>query len=253
MNKNFIGEKWKTVKFDFEFTNKLKLEVSNFGRVRSTNQYAPEGRILNGGLVNGYGVIRLNLYTPRDPKVQKRFDQLKKQTTVLAKKIKKMKEEGESKKVIKETEKQLATMQASLSEKYREELKSRCITHHFLTHRLVAEYFLKAPKKNQVVISHLDHNKLNNHVDNLRWMTKEENYAHRIQSPKLIEQMKNNRNNRLHPSSPTKLSIPQVMLLKKLLNEGKSMKLLIEQFKVTETQIYRIKRGENWGDIAPAK
>jgi len=43
------------------------------------------------------------------------------------------------------------------------------------------------------------------------------------------------------------------MLLKKLLNQGKPMKQLVKQFKVTDTQIFRIKRGENWADIEAAK
>jgi hypothetical protein len=42
------------------------------------------------------------------------------------------------------------------------------------------------------------------------------------------------------------------MLLKKLLNEGKPMKQLIKQFKITDTQILRIKRGENWSSVAAA-
>ena len=42
------------------------------------------------------------------------------------------------------------------------------------------------------------------------------------------------------------------MLLKKLLNEGKSMKQLAKQFKVTTTQILRIKRGVNWAEVDAA-
>ncbi len=42
------------------------------------------------------------------------------------------------------------------------------------------------------------------------------------------------------------------MLLKKLLNQGKPIKQLVKQFKVTDTQIFRIKRGENWADIEAA-
>jgi hypothetical protein len=42
------------------------------------------------------------------------------------------------------------------------------------------------------------------------------------------------------------------MLLKKLLNEGKPMKQLVKQFKITDTQILRIKRGENWSNVPAA-
>lgn len=43
------------------------------------------------------------------------------------------------------------------------------------------------------------------------------------------------------------------MLLKKMINQDKPMKQLVRQFKVTGTQILRIKRGENWADIPAAK
>lgn len=42
-----------------------------------------------------------------------------------------------------------------------------------LVHRLVAEAFLPNPEKKPHV-HHIDHNTLNNHVDNLMWVTKEE-------------------------------------------------------------------------------
>ena len=48
-------------------------------------------------------------------------------------------------------------------------------------HRLVAEYFLKKPKGKDVV-NHKDCNRINNHVDNLEWVTTKENidYAIRV-------------------------------------------------------------------------
>ena len=57
------GEKWKDIEFDIEFTNDFRLQVSNFGRVRSFNKIS-NGNILNGSLINGYRIIRLKLYRP---------------------------------------------------------------------------------------------------------------------------------------------------------------------------------------------
>ncbi len=57
----------------------------------------------------------------------------------------------------------------------------------------------------------------------------------------------------IHYSKATKLTVTKVMLLKKLLNQGKPMRMLVKQFKITDTQILRIKRGENWADVQAAK
>ncbi|MDO8492378.1 MAG: NUMOD4 domain-containing protein [bacterium] len=45
-------------------------------------------------------------------------------------------------------------------------------------HRLVAEYFLEKPLKQATLVNHKDGNKMNNHVDNLEWITLAENTAH---------------------------------------------------------------------------
>jgi hypothetical protein len=83
-------------------------------------------------------------------------------------------------------------------------------------------------------------------------MTTEENYAHQQNSPYVIKEKEDRRLRRKEYSRSTKLTVTKVMLLKKMLTQGKPMKQLVKQFKVTSTQIYRIKRGENWADIKAA-
>jgi hypothetical protein len=116
----------------------------------------------------------------------------------------------------------------------------------------VAQYFLRKPTAKQTIVAHLDFNKLNNKAGNLKWMTPDENYAHQKMSPFVIKEKKDRKLHRKE-NSTFKLTITKVMLLKKLLNQGKTVGQLAKQFKVTNTQVYRIKRGENWGDIAAAK
>lgn len=252
MTKDYPGEQWKTVKFDFDFTNEFRLEVSNFGRLRTFNKIS-NGNLVNGSMINGYRIIRLKLYTPRDEKIQNRLDYLQQQVFKLTRKLKSLKERGERKENIKETAELLDTLKKNLSKKFQDDLKERTINYHSLVHRLVADYFLKKPTANQTIVAHLDHDKLNNRASNLKWMTPEENYEHQKSSPHVIKEKQERRHRRKEDSRATKLTVTKVMLLKKMINQGKPMKQLVKQFKVTDTQIFRIKRGENWADVEAAK
>ena len=218
----------------------------------STSSRISNGNIINGSILDGYRILRLKLYKPRDEKLQNKFDHLQKQVFKLARQLKSLKDNDESKITITETSNLVDTLKKNLSKKFQDDLKARTINYHSLVHRLVADYFLTKPTSKQTIVAHLDHDKLNNRVNNLKWMTPEENYEHQKNSPHVINEKQERRHRRKEDSRATKLSVTKVMLMKKLINEGKPMKQLVKLFKVTETQIFRIKRGENWTDIKAA-
>lgn len=262
MKKDFPGEQWKTVQFDFKFTNDCRIEVSNFGRIRTFNKMS-DGNILKGSMINGYRIIRLKFFRPRDEKSGFHFAFLQEQITKLGNEIKhlklslKLKDKNEEaitkqKAQIEQSEQLLDRFKKNLSKKFQADLKARSIHYHALVHRLVAEYFCQRPSMEHSVVAHLDHDKLNNKAGNLQWMTPQENYAHQQKSPHVIEEKRERIHTRKLNSKATKLTVTRVMLLKKLLIEGKSLRTLVKQFKITDTQILRIKRGENWADIDPA-
>ncbi len=251
MTQNNFGEEWKTVEFDFEFTNEGRIEVSNSGRLRTFNKVS-NGNIVNGSMINGYRIIRLKLYKPRDEEIKKKFDYLQQEVFKLSKILKSLKDGNESQEKIFETTELLNRSKKNLSKKFQADLKERTINYHSLIHRLVADYFIKKPTAEQTIVAHLDHDKLNNKASNLKWMTREENYEHQKNSPNVIKEKQERRHRRKENSRATKLTVTKVMLLKKMLNQGKPMKQLVKQFKVTDTQIFRIKRGENWADIEAA-
>ncbi|MEM9920876.1 MAG: hypothetical protein AAF990_22445 [Bacteroidota bacterium] len=114
-------------------------------------------------------------------------------------------------------------------------------------HKFVAERFIECPSPEHTYVLHKDYDKLNNQWTNLYWATKEEwiKYVDEREKALGIVRRKN---------SGIKLTETQVSLIKKWLLAGKTKKKVIaKKFGVTETQISRIEKGENWGDIKPAK
>jgi hypothetical protein len=252
MMNNFPGERWKAITFNFDFPINARIEVSSFGRIRSFNKIS-KGNILNGSLTSGYPIIRLKFHKPRDPEIQNHLNFLQEQVNKLAQKLKAIKENNGTEEEIQQVTELLSTFKKNLSKKFEADLKSRTVNFHGLIHRLVADHFLTKPSDQHTVVAHLDHDKLNNRAHNLKWMTLEENYKHQKSSPLVIKEKEERRSGRVPSTKSTKLTVTKVMFMKKLINEGKTNKELVKYFKVTETQILRIKRGENWADIEAAK
>ncbi|MFV0305733.1 MAG: HNH endonuclease [Moheibacter sp.] len=245
------GEDWKAVDLEIPYVKDYILEVSNMGRVRSvTPRFGI--RLIKGSELNGYRIIRLKFFKPRTKSEQKTFESYVPAVKELKKNVEWEKENGTQKKyeeILKELE--LLTLE---KEKFaKEDMKNRTIHYHILAHRLVANYFLPKPKKEETVVGHLDYNKTNNKATNLKWMTKEENVEHQQESPYVILAHKK-RENRFNPTkNNSKLTRYKVSKIKKLLNEGTSAGELAEKYNVSKNQIYRIKRGDNWRWIKPAK
>ena len=253
LHTTFYGEKWKNVNFPFEHVNNYRLEVSNFGRIRSFNKLS-NGNILNGSITEGYKIIRLKFFKEPDVAAAKKAELLQKKIANAAKKIKLLKENEENIAVLKQAEQDLKKLKTVYSKYVAQITKDRTIHYHSLIHRLVADYFLQGRSLNKTIVAHLDFDKLNNDVKNLKWMTPEENYAHQKNSPFVIEEKERRIVYGSITSKNIKLTVTKVMLLKKMLNEGrKTVTQLAKQFKVSDMQIIRIRRGENWSSIPAAE
>lgn len=116
-----------------------------------------------------------------------------------------------------------------------------------LLHRLVAEQFLPAAKKDQTVVIHLNYKKADNRSENLAWASVTEAAAHAQESPQVIKSRKIAR--KTGTGGNTKLTLDKVKTIKKQLAKGKTLKSLALQYEVSDMQIHRIKTGENWGDV----
>lgn len=117
----------------------------------------------------------------------------------------------------------------------------------FLVHKLVAQIFIPKDNEDQVIAIHLDWNKKNNYFKNLKWVTKNEAYDRIMPRLQEINKIKNKgiiRNSKLKPKD--------VELLKSMLDRGVKQNVIAKLFSISEMQVTRIKRGENWSKIKTA-
>jgi hypothetical protein len=117
--------------------------------------------------------------------------------------------------------------------------------------KLVAENFLPKKSEEQAYVLYLDYNKNNNFVANLKWATRKEMLEHRRKNPLIIEGII-----KFAPGpgkkDSYKLNSAKVKIIKRKLldpNRKTRMKILAKQYGVSEMQLYRIKSGENWGQV----
>jgi len=115
-------------------------------------------------------------------------------------------------------------------------------------HREMAKIFLKKPSPKHKYVIHLNHNKLDNDIKNLRWSTLEQMITHQQSSPSKIAYKK------VQASRTTglKLNAAQVKKIKEMLkdpNRVMTIKRIAKKFGVSEMTIYRIQSGENWARI----
>ena len=258
-----LGEEWRLVTFPFHYINDLRIEVSSLGNVRSssavrsTNQLKPQ-------ITNGYKVAKLKFFNKRSPEIQKQFDYMKEQISKLTKvnadlkmALKRSKKKNE-KYYSKETRLQRGTkLVANMKLNYRAQFHadelSRTMNVSALIHRMVAECFVEPKSERHTIVAHKNYNKYDNRTQNLVWMTPEENTEHQKGSPLVIEAKLKKIGLRNENNKHFKLTSTKVMMIKKRIAEGASLKVLSKSFGVSETQLKRIQDGKNWSDIKAAK
>jgi len=127
---------------------------------------------------------------------------------------------------------------------------------HRFYYRLVAECFIPKTSDEQVYVLHLDRDRANDHVDNLKWATKSEMIEHSQKSPFVLaareKQLADRRAGRQKRIKGSKLTLVQVRRLKKKLldpNRKTLLKKIAKRYGVSTMTLHRIKSGENWGRI----
>ncbi len=118
----------------------------------------------------------------------------------------------------------------------------------FLVHKITAELFIAKTEELQDTVIHLDWNKSNNHFSNLQWVTKNESYKRMF---KRIHDKR--RNSKEKVITYSKLNAEDVLQIKSMLNRRITQNVIAKLFCVSEMQITRIKRGENWSHVQIAE
>ncbi|EAR12866.1 hypothetical protein PI23P_09570 [Polaribacter irgensii 23-P] len=112
-------------------------------------------------------------------------------------------------------------------------------------HKIVAQHFLEKENEKQVYVIHIDYDKNNNHVENLKWATKREKELHQFNNPTWDAIVKNKK------KGNAKLTEGKVKIIKRQLkNKRTRITMIAKRFGVSDMQIHRIKSGENWGDVS---
>lgn len=116
-------------------------------------------------------------------------------------------------------------------------------------HHAIGAVFLKKHNSRCKYVIHLDHNKENNHISNLKWATPKEQIEHNKKSPHVLKAIKN----KVYTGNTAKkLDEKKVTALKKEIWNPKrklTMKQLAEKYGIAEMNLYRIKSGELWFHI----
>ncbi len=115
----------------------------------------------------------------------------------------------------------------------------------YLVHKLTAEYFVEKTADDQDVVIHLDWNKQNNYYLNLQWVTKVESYK---RMHKVLQEARKKAGKVVTSS---KLNKQDVAVIKGMLEKGVKQNLIAKMFCVSEMQVSRIARKENWAEIEP--
>ena len=126
----------------------------------------------------------------------------------------------------------------SLTQKVNKKSTSRYV------HKLVAQHFLSKENEEQIYVIHLDYDKLNNEVKNLKWATKREKELHQFNHPNWEEVIKKRNRN------IGKLTEGKVKIIKRQLQNNRTrITIIAKRFGVSDMQIHRIKSGENWSHV----
>ncbi len=254
----YPDEVWKLIPLNVP-EHVAKLEVSNYGRVRSLSSGTRSEFIQGATTRTMLTTIQQRYFIPRDPEEDARLKKMRNELTLLRRDLRFRRRSIEARgkngeKVPVSELRDLKTDQDlydGMYKLYRNDLekddKSRGKRYGGYVHRFVATAFVERPSPEHSNVIHIDYNNQNNHCNNLKWVTHEELTFHNNNNERIIKD-RESRKGRFNKGN--KLNETKVVALKNALVRGKtSTKTLSKQFGVSEAQIRHIKRGGSWAHV----
>lgn len=246
-----MNEVWKEYPLEYDHENPIKLEFSNYGRVRTTNQLHPEGKIIKGALQSGFPIVRLKLFRPRTELQNLQIAAFNELINAISAEIKTL---GTTDEALARKQVLRAKREAQVKKRsafIKKSNNKRAINFAILVHKAVAELFVPKPADPaKRFVIHKDFNKENNAVYNLCWASQEDLNDRMVSTPKMVEYRRKRLLNEVKPNtSMGKLSESDVLYIKQRLKKGDTLRKLAKRFNVSDMQIHRIKTGENWSHI----
>jgi len=118
----------------------------------------------------------------------------------------------------------------------------------FYIHREVANLFNKKNSPKHKYVIHLNHNKTDNNIKNLKWSSQKEVIDHQQKSPHKKEYKKI----QTAKKRGLKLNVTQVKAIKTILANPKrklTHQQIADKYNISPMTVYRIKSGENWAAV----
>ena len=123
---------------------------------------------------------------------------------------------------------------------YHVRLSEKGVLKDFFVHRLVAIAFIPNPH-NKPVVNHKDGDKFNCHVDNLEWVTEQENHDHAVATGLLVY-------GKVCPIF--KITDDTAREIKIAIQAGERSKTIADRYNVSKTTISMIRTNKLWKHIS---
>lgn len=126
-------------------------------------------------------------------------------------------------------------------------LRNKGKSKNYYVHRLLMETHRPITNEKEMCVNHIDGNKTNNNLDNLEWVTKQQNLIHALTSglrdmSKHVTSGEKNGNSRLSESDV-------LFIYKSQKEKTMSTKELAEKFHVSKTTVLNIKNKKKWASL----